>query len=191
MVLALLLPRPPYCLLPLPGELVLFFFFFSQFFFPGGGRRGRRGIKDSVPERGRGEIGEGAGAGKATVVPSQGGVVWGQALNIVLLENLSGEKKSRGAKEGATRARGRTRDGILRCQGKWGDPGTRGASWGWGECSHSVSPVPLHPSSSPGLLFSSLSPTTEAVALAMSSCSCVPCMFPTLHPPPFARTPLQ
>lgn len=41
MVLALLLPRPPYCLLPLPGELVLFFFFFLNFFFQGeGGEEG-------------------------------------------------------------------------------------------------------------------------------------------------------
>ena len=34
-------------------------------------------------------------------------------LNIILLENLSRERKVGGAKEGATRTRGRTRDGIL------------------------------------------------------------------------------
>lgn len=47
------------------GELVLF-----KFLFLGGGRRGRREIKDSVPERGKGEIWEGAETGKEKVVPS-------------------------------------------------------------------------------------------------------------------------
>lgn len=43
--------------------------------------------------------------------------------------------------------------------------------------------LPLSSSTpAPALAFSSLSPKIEAVAPAMSSCSCVPCMFPTLHP---------
>ena len=62
-------------------------------------------------------------------------------LNIILLENLSRERKVGGAKEGATRTRGRTRDGILGGRGQRRDP-TRGASGGGG-CSLSVSPAPL------------------------------------------------
>ena len=52
MVLALLLPVPLPLLSAAPPWGVGAFFFF----FPGGGRRGRREIKDSVPEMGKGEI---------------------------------------------------------------------------------------------------------------------------------------
>lgn len=53
----------PYCLLPLPGELVLSFF--VVVFFPGVGRRERRGIKilsqkrEKVVLRGRSREGRG------------------------------------------------------------------------------------------------------------------------------------
>lgn len=68
----------------------------------------------------------------------------------------------------------------LRGQGERGVQGLEVLP-GAGECSQCPPPL-FHPSSSPGLVFSSLFPTTEVVALAMSSCSCVPCMYPTLHP---------
>ena len=71
-------------------------------------------------------------AGKARIVPSSGGG-WGQALNIILLKNLPGEDKSRGAEEGATRARSRTRDGVLGGEGKW--RGCRDWRCFLGECS--------------------------------------------------------
>ena len=63
-----------------------------------------------------------------------------------------------------------------------GHAGTGGASWG---NTASVSLFPHLPQPQPGLFLSYLSPSTEAVALAMSSCSFVPCIFPTLHPSPF------
>ena len=174
MVLALLLPVPlPPCLLPLPGELVLFFFFQGE----GGEEGGKSKILSQRWGKVRFEKGQ-----KEKVVPSSGGVVWGQALNIILLKNLSGENKSRGAKEGATRARGRTRDGILGARVNGGIQGLEVLPGGGGNAAAVSPPSLFHPSSSPGLFFSSLSPTTEAVALAMSSCSGVPCMFPTLHP---------
>lgn len=61
---ALLLPVLPYCLLPLPGELVLFFFFFFR------GREERKeGNQRFCPrEGGKGDIGEGAEAGKLKVI---------------------------------------------------------------------------------------------------------------------------
>ena len=164
----------PYCLLPLPGELVLFFFFFQ-------GEGGEEGGKSKILSQRWGKVRFEKGQ-KAKVVPSSGGVVWGQALNIILLKNLSGENKSRGAKEGATRARGRTRDGILGARVNGGIQGLEVLPGGGGNAATVSPPSLFHPSSSPGLFFSSLSPMTEAVALAMSSCSGVPCMFPTLHP---------
>ena len=84
-------PFPSMVLLALPPRGVGAVYFF---FLPGGGRRGRGIIKDSVPEMGmgKGETYEGAEAGKAKVVLSLGGVVWGQALNIILLKNLSGKQ---------------------------------------------------------------------------------------------------
>ena len=152
-------------------------------FFSSRGREERKGeITDSVPETGmgKGETCKGAEAGKAKVVLSSGGVVWGQALNLILLKNLSG-KQVKGVKGGAARARGRTRDGILGARVNGGIQGREVLSGGGGM--QPVSPPSLfHPSSSPGLFFSSLSPTTEAVALAMSSCSGVPCVFLILHP---------
>lgn len=79
-----LLPHPSHSwLLCLPGELV-------PFKFQGEREKGRRGIKHSVPERGKGKIAQGAEAGKANIVPQSSGVVWAQALNPILFENLSG-----------------------------------------------------------------------------------------------------
>lgn len=174
-LLALLLPVPPPTVCcPSLGSWCFFFFFFQ-------GEGGEEGGKSKILSQRWGKVRFEKGQ-KAKVVPSSGGVVWSQALNIILLKNLSGENKSRGAKEGATRVRGRTRDGILGARVNGGIQGLEVLPGGGGNAATVSPPSLFHPSSSPGLFFSSLSPTTEAVALAMSSCSGVPCMFPTLHP---------
>ena len=171
----LLLVPPPLLTAAPPWGVGAFFFFFPQ------GEGGEEGGKSKILSQRWGKVRFEKGQ-KAKVVPSSGGVVWGQALNIILLKNLSGENKSRGAKEGATRARGRTRDGILGARVNGGIQGLEVLPGGGGNAATVSPPSLFHPSSSPGLFFSSLSPMTEAVALAMSSCSGVPCMFPTLHP---------
>lgn len=62
MVLLALLPVPPYCLLPLPGELVLFFFQGE------GGEKG--GESEILSYRGKGEIEKGQKQGRQRFVPS-------------------------------------------------------------------------------------------------------------------------
>lgn len=171
--------RCPHLLSAAPPWGVGAFFFFFQ------GEGGEEGGKSKILSQRWGKVRFEKGQ-KAKVVPSSGGVVWSQALNIILLKNLSGENKSRGAKEGATRVRGRTRDGILGARVNGGIQGLEVLPGGGGNAATVSPPSLFHPSSSPGLFFSSLSPTTEAVALAMSSCSGVPCMFPTLHARPSA-----
>lgn len=88
----------PYCLLLLPGELVLSFC--CCCFFPGGGRR-EEGNSDSVPEEGWVNLRDRIREGREGYSVRQGD----KTLHI-LLEYLSREKP-RGASEGATRARGR------------------------------------------------------------------------------------
>lgn len=110
-LLAVLLLVPPPLLTAAPPWGVGAFFFFPQ------GEGGEEGGKSKILSQRWGKVRSEKGQ-KAKVVPSSGGVVWGQALNIILLKNLSGENKSRGAKEGATRARGGQRGGLLEGQGK-------------------------------------------------------------------------
>lgn len=63
-----------------------------------------------------------------------------------------------------------------------GESRTRGAAWGRGGCGQIVSPFPLPSQLQPQPLLFTPIPKTEAVSLAMSPCSCVPCMLSTHHP---------
>ena len=76
-------------------------------------------------------------------------------LNIVLLENLSRERKVGGAEEGATRIRGRTRGGVLGSHGQWRDWGLEVLLGAEGAAPVSL-PALFQPDSS--LAFSFLSP---------------------------------
>ena len=90
-LLALLLPVPPPLLSAAPPWGVGAFFFFFQ------GEGGEEGGKSKILSQRWGKVRFEKGQ-KAKVVPSSGGVVWGQALNIILLKNLSGENKVKGSK---------------------------------------------------------------------------------------------
>ena len=70
---------------------MLFFFFFQ-------GEGGEEGGKSKILSQRWGKVRFEKGQ-KAKVVPSSGGVVWGQALNIILLEHLSGKTSQREQKK--------------------------------------------------------------------------------------------
>ena len=118
----------------------------SGFFFsPPGGGGGEGGKSEIVPQSGKVASEKGQKQGRPRLCCVRWGCLGSGPEHHPAWASVR-ENKSKGAKEGATRARGRPRGGLFEGQGKWGAaPGTWGASWGWGDAATVSPPSLFHP----------------------------------------------